>query len=78
MKKLDSPYELSKYLSGEKGKVFHFNLDLENDGPAFSPEDLQELKNVYGEMTAEDEKEMEDQYSEEWMKKGEDLMKGEK
>jgi hypothetical protein len=65
MKKLDNPYELTKYLSGEKGKVFHFNIDME-DGPSFSPEDLDELKRIYGDMTAEDEKEMEDQYSPEW------------
>lgn len=36
MKKLDNPYELNKYLSGEKGKVFQFNVDME-DGPSFSP-----------------------------------------
>jgi hypothetical protein len=35
MQKLDNPYELNKYLSGEKGKVFHFNLN-EDDGPSFS------------------------------------------
>ncbi len=27
MKELDNPYELNKYLTGQKGKVFHFNLD---------------------------------------------------
>lgn len=35
MKELDNPYELNKYLTGQKGKVFHFNLDSD-EGPEFS------------------------------------------
>lgn len=35
MKELDNPYELNKYLTGQKGKVFHFNLDTD-EGPEFS------------------------------------------
>jgi hypothetical protein len=53
---------LNKYLSGEKGKVYHFNIDMQ-DGPSFSPEDLEDLKKIYGDMTAEDEQELKDQYS---------------
>lgn len=67
MKKLNNPYELTKYLSGEKGKVFHFNMDME-EGPAFTAQDIEELKNIYGEMTAEDEQEMKEQYGEDWAK----------
>lgn len=66
MKKLDNPYQLNKYLSGEKGKVYHFNIDMQ-DGPSFSPEDLEDLKKIYGDMTAEDEQELKDQYSQDWL-----------
>jgi hypothetical protein len=38
--------------------VYHFNMDFQ-EGPSFSPEDLEDLRKLYGEMTAEDEKEME-------------------
>ncbi len=29
LKEMDNPYELNKYLTGQKGKVFHFNLDYD-------------------------------------------------
>lgn len=67
MKELDNPYELNKYLTGKKGKVFHFNLDT-GEGPEFSEGDIEDLKRIYGEMSAEDEQEMEDQYGKDWHK----------
>lgn len=47
MKKLDDPNEIQKYLTGKMGKTMHINIDPE-EGPTFSPEDIQHLQNLYG------------------------------
>jgi hypothetical protein len=45
----------------------NINIDPE-DGPQFSKEDIDHLQSLYGEMTAEDEKLMKEQYGEDWNK----------
>jgi hypothetical protein len=74
MKDLDDPNELNKYLTGKKGKAFHFNLDMDA-GPEFSQDDIEDLQKMYGEMTAEDEQEMEEQYGKDWFKPEETVEK---
>ena len=67
MKKMENPDELSKWVRGQKGKTVHVSFDPQH-GPIFEREDIDKLKDMYGQMTAEDEQQMVSQYGQDWYK----------
>ena len=65
MKKIEDPYQMRRYLTGEEGRVMQINFSPD-DGPNFNENDINHLKSMFGEMTKEDEEEMQEQFGEDW------------